>query len=133
MARRARYEEEETEDVNLTPMLDVTFILLIFFIVTAQFVKEPGVQIERPEAQSASNTKPAILVAIDDKNKIWINRKEIDIREVRHMVTELREDNPLGEAVLQVDIDAENGTLVETLNAIQAAGVPIVHVATERN
>ena len=133
MPRRARFEEEESEDVNLTPMLDVVFILLIFFIVTAQFVKEPGVQIERPEAQSATDTRPAILVAITGDNEVYINREEVDIREVRVLVQELREDNPLGEAVLQVDTNSENGTLVEVLNAIQAAGAPVVYVATEQD
>ena len=131
MARKSRVEVAEDEDVNLTPMLDVTFILLIFFIVTAQFVKEPGVKVERELAETSAPTRPAILIAISANDEVYINREVYDVREVKAIVQDLREDNPRGDAVIQVDRDSESGIMLEVLEAVRAAGVDEIHVATE--
>jgi biopolymer transport protein ExbD len=133
MARKSRLEDPQDEDVNLTPMLDVTFILLIFFIVTAQFVKEPGAIVQRETAKTAKATKPAILIAIDAQDQIWINREIYQIKEVKAIVQDMREDNPLGDAVIQVDRDSESGIMLEVLTAVRAAGVDTINVATEDN
>ncbi|WP_024611120.1 biopolymer transporter ExbD, partial [Pseudoalteromonas sp. TB64] len=77
-------QEDEAEEINMTPMLDVVFIMLIFFIVTASFVKEAGIDVNRPEAATAVKKERAnILVAISDKGEIWINKRQIDIRAVQ--------------------------------------------------
>ncbi|MEQ8934552.1 MAG: biopolymer transporter ExbD [Amphiplicatus sp.] len=131
MARRAK-PEAEGEDVNVTPLLDIVFIMLIFFIVTSTFVKEPGVDIERPEALTASDRKLAsILVAIAPDNTIWVNKEEIKLEEVRNAVEQLRRENPKGTAVVQADKASESRYLVDVLNQIKAAGISDVAVSTE--
>ena len=87
-------QEEETE-INLTPMLDVVFIMLIFFIVTASFVKEAGIDVNRPDAPTAVVQENAnILVAINDRNEIWIDRRRVDPRAVRANIERLHAENP---------------------------------------
>ena len=91
-------QEEEENEINLTPMLDVVFIMLIFFIVTASFIKEAGLDVNRPDAP-VTQTKPEdanILVAIDANNDIWIDRRMIDIRSVRPNIERLHAENPQG-------------------------------------
>ena len=83
--------QEEESEINITPMLDVVFIMLIFFIVTATFVKESGIDVNRPQAATAVvKEKANILIAIDAHNKIWVNRREVDIRSVRPSIERLK-------------------------------------------
>ena len=105
MARRKRILASDSsgdDDVNLTPMLDVVFILLIFFIVTAQFIKEPGVEINRTEVDNLERQNPlGILIAIDDQSEIYIDKEQVTLQEVGFRIRELREDNPKGRLVVQ--------------------------------
>ncbi len=98
MARRKRGGNQggsSDDDINLTPMLDVVFILLIFFIVTAVFIKEPGVDIVRADVDNKEIAKPlAILIAIDANSDIYIDKKQIPPAEVGFVVKQMREDNP---------------------------------------
>jgi biopolymer transport protein ExbD len=120
------------DDINITPLMDITFIMLIFFIVTSTFVKEPGVEVDRPAAETLEVRKFAtILVAITAENKIWINKKEIELDEVRTYVEQLKAENPKGTAVVQVDENAESRYLVEVVNQIRAAGVEKIAISTE--
>ena len=131
---RSRYQGEASgeDDVNVTPLLDIVFIMLIFFIVTSTFVKEPGAEVMRPETITGEYKRLAsILVAVDSENKIWINKKEVQLEEVRIRVEELKRENPKGEAVVQVDVGANSRYLVEVLNQIRQAGVDNVSVSTE--
>ncbi len=123
MLRRRKREAEEG-DVNVTPLLDIVFIMLIFFIVTATFIKEPGVTVQRPPAQTAEQQRlVSVLVAIDANNRIWINREETPLEAVRVAVERLRRENPRGSAVIQADGNAESEYLVEVLQQIRDAGV----------
>lgn len=107
------------DDVNLTPMLDVVFILLIFFIVTAQFIKEPGVPIVRPDVDNKAAAKPlAILIAIDKNSEIYIDKQRINPNELSFVLKEMRLDNPRGEVVVQTDVDAEAQVMVDVMEAI---------------
>ena len=84
----------EEEDINLTPMLDVVFILLIFFIVTANFIKEPGLEVNRPDAETSNiQENAAILIAIGATNDIWIDGRRVDVRQVKANITKLLADN----------------------------------------
>lgn len=122
----------EDEDVNVTPLLDIVFIMLIFFIVTSTFVKEPGVDITRPEASTATERKLAsILVAITADNEIWINKEEVELDGVRLAVEALKRENPKGTAAIQVDARADSRYLVEVANQIRNAGVTEIAVSTE--
>ena len=123
---------EEKSEINLTPMLDVVFIMLIFFIVTATFIKEPGTDILRPEALTAE-VKPtvSVLVGINAANEIWIDKKRVDVRSVRANLERLIAENPKGGLVVQADAGAKNELLMEVLNAARGAGIQQVAVSTE--
>lgn len=136
MARRKRQTISNSggaEDVNLTPMLDVVFILLIFFIVTAQFIVEPGALIERQDVENDVRVKQlGVLVAIDADSKIHINKEEVDIPTLGFMIREMRKDSPQGEIVVQTDKNSEARALVEVLEVISdIEGYRPVHIATE--
>ncbi|MBI1366257.1 MAG: biopolymer transporter ExbD [Alphaproteobacteria bacterium] len=122
---------DSADDINITPLMDITFIMLIFFIVTSTFVKEPGVKVDRPEAQTATTRKFAsILIAITADNKVWIDKKNIDLNAVRATVEQMRAENPKGTAVVQVDKDADTRYLVEVVEQVRQAGITDVAVST---
>ena len=110
--------------VDITPMLDVVFIMLIFFIVTATFIKEAGIDVDKPEAATAVvQEKASILIAIDASDQVWIDRRPVDIRSVRSIVERLHAENPKGTVVIQADRDSRNNTLVQVMDASRRAGV----------
>jgi biopolymer transport protein ExbD len=116
--------DEEESSVDITPMLDVVFIMLIFFIVTATFIKEAGIDVDKPAAATAVvQEKASILVAIDANDNVWINRRQVDIRSVRSIIERLHAENPKGTVVIQADRDSRNNTLVEVMDASRRAGV----------
>ncbi|NQY98292.1 MAG: biopolymer transporter ExbD [Henriciella sp.] len=120
MARKMRASAESAEDdVNLTPMLDVVFILLIFFIVTAQFIREPGVEIDRLEVNNKERQNPlGILIAIDSNSEIYMNKQVVSMSEVGFRIRELREDNPKGRLVVQADAEAQAGVLIDLMEIV---------------
>lgn len=125
-------EQDEKEDIDMTPMLDVVFILLIFFIVTASFVKEAGIDVNRPEAATAVKKQRAnILVAISDKGDIWINKRKVDIRAVQANIERLKAENPQGTVVIQADKKSTTDTLIKVMDAARAAGVFDVSIAAQ--
>jgi len=127
------FDEEENE-INLTPMLDVVFIMLIFFIVTATFIKEAGIQVERPDTTTAeSQDDAAILIAISPTDEIWIDRKERDPRTIRSVIERLHAENPKGSIVIQADEGSTHETLVIVMEAAKAAGVTNVAIASDND
>ena len=109
--------DEEEAAIDMTPMLDVVFIMLIFFIVTASFVKEAGIDVNRPEAATAVKKDRAnILIAISDKGEIWINKRRIDVRAVQANIERLRAENPQGSVVIQADKKATTETLIKVMD-----------------
>ncbi len=133
MRRMLSNDQSELEAaVDITPMLDVVFIMLIFFIVTATFVKESGIDVNRPQAATAVvKEKANILIAIDAHNKIWVNRREVDIRSVRPNIERLKAENPKGTVVIQADKDSRNEILVQVMDASRLAGVYDIALAAE--
>lgn len=110
MARRSRtVVQEEDAELNMTPMLDVVFILLIFFIVTSVFVKTPGIDPFKPEADTAKAWQPGILIAVNAQNEVWIDKRPYNLSEVRPVITAMRDENPKAEAIIIADKDAEVG------------------------
>jgi biopolymer transport protein ExbD len=131
MRRKRNYEDDDSE-VNLTPMLDVVFIMLIFFIVTASFVKEAGIDVTRPPAATAERKERGnILIAITQDNKIWIDRRPVDPRALRANIERLHAENPQGSVVIQADTKSEKGLLVKVMDAARLAGVKSVALAAE--
>ena len=122
----------EEEDINLTPMLDVVFILLIFFIVTANFIKEPGLEVNRPDAETSSiQENAAILIAIGSTNDIWIDGRRIDVRQVKANITKLLADNPKGTVVIQADKKATADSIIAIMDQSREAGVYAISLASE--
>jgi len=124
---------EEDSDINLTPMLDVVFIMLIFFIVTATFIKQAGIDVFRPEADTAQQ-KPtvSVLVAIGPNGEIWIDNEEVDETAVRSHIERLHAENPKGGLVVQADKQAKYQKLEAVLSAARAAGLSQVAISTEQ-
>lgn len=130
MSRRSE-AEDEAGAIDLTPMLDVVFIMLIFFIVTASFIKEPGVDIDRPDATTAIGVKTPILVAITGDNKVWINKSEIDVRQIKTQLQILISETPKGRVVIQADKEASIKTLTEVAQIARELGVGNISVSAE--
>ena len=125
------HAEEEENEINLTPMLDVVFIMLIFFIVTASFIKEAGIDVNRPDAP-VTQTKPEdanILVAITANDEIFIDRRLIDPRAVRANIERLHAENPEGSVVIQASSKSTNKMLVWVMDASRQAGVYSISIA----
>lgn len=121
--------EEET-GIDLTPMLDVVFIMLIFFIVTTSFVKEAGIDVSRPNAATAEKKeKASILVAISNNGDIWIDKRKIDVRSVRANIERLHAESPEGTVVIQADQTSKTGMLVKVMDQIRLAGVSSISIA----
>ena len=122
--------EEGKAEINLTPMLDVVFIMLIFFIVTASFIKEAGIDVNRPDEPPRDVPVEAnILVAISAANEIWIDRRRIDPRAVRANIERLHAENPKRSVIIQTDKRAYTETLVDVMDSARQAGVFDVSIA----
>ena len=132
MRKRTRDAEADEAQIDLTPMLDVVFIMLIFFIVTATFIKQAGIQVLRPDALTAEQ-KPTVsmLIAISPTGEIWIDKKRVDPGTVRAHIEKLHAENPKGSIVIQADEESTHETLVIVMEAAKQAGVTNVAVATE--
>ncbi len=123
----------EDAQIDLTPMLDIVFIMLIFFIVTSSFVKESGVEVNRPEASHAvSQKKAGIFVAITASNDIYIDKRMVDAERVEATLEHLLLDQPEASLVIQADEHAYNGTVVEVMDAAKGAGIKNIALAAER-
>ena len=122
MARKKRNAAASAEDdVNLTPMLDVVFILLIFFIVTAVFIQEPDAEIERISAKQFEPQSPlGMLIAVDEKSKIFFGKSEVTLSDIGFRIREARKDNPEGRIVVQPHRNAEAGVVIDLMEAINA-------------
>lgn len=130
MRRRRSSGLSDEAEVDLTPMLDVVFIMLIFFIVTASFVKETGIDVNRPSASTAEvKERGNILIAITSEGEIWIDRRPVDVHALRANIERLHAENPQGSVVIQADKESTNGLLVQVMDAARLAGVPNVSLA----
>jgi biopolymer transport protein ExbD len=127
-------QDDDGDEINLTPMLDVVFIMLIFFIVTASFIKEAGIDVNRPDAP-VTETKPEdanILVVISATDDIFIDRRLIDPRAVRANIERLHSENPKGSVVIQANSKSTNKMLVWVMDASRSAGVYNISIADQR-
>ena len=126
--------DDNASEIDLTPMLDVVFIMLIFFIVTASFIKEAGIELNRPEASTANQKKNAnILVAVSATNEIWIDKRRVDKRAVRSVIERMHAENPKGAVVVQADNESNTETVTSVIDSARAAGVYDVSLATEND
>lgn len=131
MRRFSQKKSKEEVEINLTPMLDVVFIMLIFFIVTTSFVKESGIEVNRPSAKSSEQkAKANILIAIRSDNEIWIDKRAVDIRSVRANIERLKATNSQSSVVIQSDSASSTGVLVKVMDQIRLAGIFNISIST---
>lgn len=132
MARRRSYNDDDGNNIDLTPMLDVIFIMLIFFIVTTSFVKESGVTVNRPTAQTAEEKKGSnILVAIRANGEIWIDRRAVDLRAVRSNIERMKAENPEGAVIIQADEYSPTGLTVKVMDQVRLAGISNISISAD--
>jgi len=132
MATRRHRRKRDEAEINITPMLDVVFIMLIFFIVTTSFVKETGVDVNRPSADTATKKdRGNILIAIRANGEVWMNRRVIDIRAVRANVERSLAESPEGTIVIVADKESRTGLLVEVYDQAKLAGARSISIAAQ--
>jgi biopolymer transport protein ExbD len=129
---RRRSQESDEKVADLTPMLDVVFIMLIFFIVTATFIKETGIEINRPDTKTAEMKKTvSLLVAVSADSSIWIDKKKVDVRNVRPVMERLHSENPKGGLVIQADSESKVEKVLAIMDAARNIGISQVAIASE--
>lgn len=130
---RRKYEQQQDDTaLDMTPMLDIVFIMLIFFIVTTSFIKESGVDVSSPSAATAEKKELGhIMIALTANGEVWIDKRNIDIRAVRANVERLHAENPEGAVIIQADTESKNGLLIQVIDQSRLAGVSNVSIAAK--
>jgi biopolymer transport protein ExbD len=133
MRRKRRPDDQDSAQIDMTSMMDVVFIMLIFFIVTTSFVKEAGIEVNRPIAASAERQeRGSIMIAVSESGAVWIDGRQVDLRAVRANVERLHAENPEGAVVIQADEASRTGILVQVMDQVRLAGVRNVAVAASK-
>jgi len=131
MARRHAEQQEDTE-VNITPMLDIVFIMLIFFIVTTSFIRETGIDPQRPEANTAAKQERGnILIGVSATGQIWMDKRQVELGAVRHMVEQARSESPESTVVIIADERASTGIVIDLMDQVRLGGVLNISVAAQ--
>ena len=134
MRKIAKEKDQGGAEIDLTPMLDVVFIMLIFFIVVASFIKEAGVEVNRPDDNQPENPEDStsILVEVASDNQIWMENRRVDIRAVRANIQRLLAEDPEAPVTIKVEKGAEAGIVVDVADAARESGVAAVNWASDR-
>ena len=131
--RYSRQRRTEAVEINMAPLIDMIFILLIFFLVTTSFVKESGVEVNRPSAQTAETKEKAnLMLGITDAGRIFVEGKSIDIRSLRSYMERYLMETPKGSVVIVADKSSQTGILIQALDACRLAGVKNISVAARK-
>jgi biopolymer transport protein ExbD len=132
--RHSRRQSGAVAEINMTPLIDMVFILLIFFIVTSTFAKETGVDVSRPSAKTAVKKELAnILISITPNGEVWMDKRQVDRRAVRANVERMHAENPEGSVIILADKEAKTGLLIEVMDQARLAGVANVSIAAQRD
>jgi biopolymer transport protein ExbD len=127
-----RHAHTEDAEINITPMLDIVFIMLIFFIVTTSFTKETGAAVVKPIAEQAVALRNGtILIGVKSNDDIWMSKRLIELREVRSMVEQAKAENPKGSVVIVADKDSRIGTVTQVMDQVRMAGVQGIAISAE--
>ena len=134
MRKIAKQQDQDGAEIDLTPMLDVVFIMLIFFIVVASFIKEAGVEVNRPDDNQPDNPEDStsILVEVASDNQIWMENRRVDIRAVRANIQRLLAEDPEAPVTIKVEKGAEAGIVIDVADAARESGVAAVNWASDR-
>lgn len=126
----ARKAKKSSVELNIAPLIDMVFILLIFFLVNTSFVKEAGIDVNRPSATTAQlQEKTAIMVAIDKENRIFMENREIDVRAVRANIERALSENPEGGVVVISDKLSKAGVVISVMDGCRMAGAQNISLA----
>lgn len=132
--RRRHHGAAEEAEIDMTPMLDIVFIMLIFFIVTTSFVKETGIDVSRPNANTAEKKERGnIMIAIKPNGDVWMDKRKVELRAVRANTERMHAENPEGSVVIIADKESQTGVLVEVMDQVRLAGVYNVSIAANTN
>ena len=132
MPQIRRRKPEEEGEINITPMLDIVFIMLIFFIVTTSFVKEPGINPVRPFAETAATKERGnIMIAVSRDDQIWMNKNRVELTGVRQLVEAARAENPESSVIIVADESASTGMVIDLMDQVRVAGVTSIALAAE--
>ncbi|MGR6870962.1 ExbD/TolR family protein [Pseudomonas sp. HK3] len=133
MSTRRHQIQQDESDLDITPMLDIVFIMLIFFIVTTSFVKESGVEVNSPSAATSVNQdKASIFIAINENSEVWIDKRQVDITTVRAIIARLHTSNPDGSVVIQADKLVSADKLMTVMDQVRQAGVHNIALAAKK-
>ena len=134
MRKIAKQQDQDGAEIDLTLMLDVVFIMLIFFIVVASFIKEAGVEVNRPDDNQPDDPEDStsILVEVASDNQIWMENRRVDIRAVRANIQRLLAEDPEAPVTIKVEKGAEAGIVVDVADAARESGVAAVNWASDR-
>lgn len=125
-------DDTQEENIDMTPMLDIVFIMLIFFIVTTSFVKEAGIDVNKPKASTSRvDKKTSIIIGIQKSGEIWIDKRAVDIRALRSIVEKLHADTPDGGVVITADKESDTGVLVAVMDQVKLAGVEKISIGAK--
>ena len=132
--RRSHAEAEyEPVHINVVPLIDVMFFLVLFFVSTASFVRESSIEINRPSAQTAVvSGKDSMIVSIARNGQVWIDNQQVDVRLVRAHVERMHSENPAGAVIILADRESATGVVVEVMDQVHLAGVTNVAIAASR-
>ncbi len=130
--RRRRSENGEDTEINITPMLDIVFIMLIFFIVTTSFVKETGINPKKPVAETAeAKPRANILIGVDLDGRIWINNRQMQVNQVRQLIEDAVNETPESSVVLIADQESPTGVLIDVMDQVRLGGIVEIAVSAE--
>ncbi len=130
--RKHTSAKDEEVEINMTPMLDIVFIMLIFFIVTASFVEDSGITVNRPKAEATERIqKKNLIIGISPEGEVWIEKRVVDIRALQANVERLLAENPFESAFIQADKKTPTGFLVRVMDNIRLAGIKNISIAAE--
>lgn len=133
--RRRRFssaEEGDDNEIDLTPMLDVTFIMLIFFIVTTSFIQPSGITVNQPAAATAeARETSSIMVGINPQGQVWIDGRQVAMGEVRAVIERLHAESPDAAVIIQADRKAPSGVLVRVMDQVRLAGIEDMAIAAQ--
>jgi biopolymer transport protein ExbD len=132
MTQRQHATSEEEAEINITPMLDMTFILLIFFIVTTSFVRPPGVDVSLPEAVTANIMNSSILIGVTASGQVWMNKQQVKLDQIQGLVEEARSQAPKGDVVIIADKSANTGLVVKVMAQAKLGGAENIALAAEQ-
>lgn len=134
MRNRNKGSEQQGQAIDLTPMLDVVFIMLIFFIVTASFIKLPGVEVDKVNANTPDPYKKAgILVAVSGNDEFWIDKKRVESTGLKLNLTRLFNDNPKGGMVIQADNESTIESVAKVADVARDIGIAPIAISVEKD